>query len=281
MSKSRKVLSAAIAGVLLSAFSATASAQAVPGNTANAPDGALLFAAFDGARSVVQWLNPFTYLGSDRADLGAATSTIAANPAGFSTQASVDLTGFNASTTRWLVASYDNSGATGLNITFSNGITQVDPVTGVGPTNLGAQTQNFANILNEYVRIYFNEGGFCAGLTVCQATNADAAYFSSGQGAFPFTLTGGVGDSLNFFELRQSTLTPSNATLQRFDDVNGSGGTRIATWTLASLTGANNVGFNMPAAGGSTEIPLPAAAWLLLSGLAGLGVVRRRREQDV
>lgn len=50
--------------------------------------------------------------------------------------------------------------------------------------------------------------------------------------------------------------------------------TQLGSWTLDLATGGLNY-----ANGSAPEVPVPAAAWLLVSGLAGLGTVARRRKQ--
>jgi len=62
-----------------------------------------------------------------------------------------------------------------------------------------------------------------------------------------------------------------------YNDVEGSTAarTQLGSWSLNLATGA----LSYVQGGGTSEVPVPAAAWLLVSGLAGLGTVARRRKQ--
>lgn len=79
-----------------------------------------------------------------------------------------------------------------------------------------------------------------------------------------------VGSSLGFYGLNRTSVG-STAALASYAYANSAG--TVATWLLDA---SGLLTWNSQSVG-STVVPLPAAVWLLLSGLGGLGIISRRR----
>jgi hypothetical protein len=57
----------------------------------------------------------------------------------------------------------------------------------------------------------------------------------------------------------------------------------ILAWTMScgnDVIIADGLDFGRPGSGQSSDVPLPAAAWFLLSGLAGMGYLKRRQSKQ-
>ena len=100
------------------------------------------------------------------------------------------------------------------------------------------------------------------------AANAATGFGVNWGGATSFFSTGGVGQSLEFFFMAQSsTLAGAQATSVRYGNTDG-----FATWTLNS---DGSLGYATAAA---AVVPVPPAVWLFGSGLLGLvGIARRKK----
>lgn len=79
---------------------------------------------------------------------------------------------------------------------------------------------------------------------------------------------GAVGSSLGFYNI--TTTTAHKDTITQYANATGPG-----FWFLST---SGDLSYDVPLAGGTSPVPLPAAVWLLGSGLLGMaGIARRRR----
>jgi hypothetical protein len=114
----------------------------------------------------------------------------------------------------------------------------------------------------------------CGTANACIALSSSAGQYAGQDawadklnGQLPFATTAAVGNSLAFYQLTPTSNAPVGANVHQYQTANG-----IGTWLL---TAGGALTYSIPGSGG--EVPLPAAVWLLLSGLAGFGTVTRRK----
>jgi hypothetical protein len=144
------------------------------------------------------------------------------------------------------------------------------------PTNFtNAAIQNAATSVQNGVTL-FNASSGCNGVNPCGATStSDQNYLGNQLSArlnsgLPTTasaagIVGGTG--VGFYTLTQVQAGPGNGTKVQFANATGTG-----VWAI-SATG--DVTYTI--AGANAAVPLPAAVWLLGSGLMGLAGIGRRR----
>lgn len=96
-----------------------------------------------------------------------------------------------------------------------------------------------------------------------------AARYGVGSNIFQFATAGSVTDALAFFMMTNPARGGTgNASVDRYESLAGN----IGRWTLDLAS--NTLNWTVP---GGAPVPLPAAVWMLLSGLAGMVAVVRRK----
>jgi hypothetical protein len=259
--------SLAAVGVLTLASAAAFGQTAPPAGpvpNADTGNGGLFFAAWDGERSVVQWLGP-TYTTSDVGDLTTGSIHDLYSITNFTTFFP------NQDNVQWAVFSADNARAgfqgAGLSTTVANP-QDLDP--NIVPFFF-VEVSNNAQRISDFGNQAMNGALGCNGANPCFAnSNAAITYAGEGgtlQGANPggtsWTIAAGVGDALEFYNF--VTTTGSDGVEYQQYARNG----QVGHWLL-NANGTLQYDFGAP-------VPLPAALWLLLSGLTGLGVISRKR----
>lgn len=217
-------------------------------------NGGVMFGAFNPAgKSVVQYLglrfNDFTRAAiEDQAGDGVVMFNVNMGVFGG------DLTGVRF----WVAAAdFDGPDATTWGLIYtadgSNGAIQN------GVINAGAaETQTFGNFVN------VTPG--CGVVTPCNSMSGADSHNAAGyslQQALGFDHTVAIDGSSAFFRATGSSESP-------FEDSNTQKYGGLLGQTVVSFANGKLV-FTTP------QVPLPAAAWLLLSGLLGLGAISRRR----
>jgi hypothetical protein len=135
-----------------------------------------------------------------------------------------------------------------------------------GDVNSISGSSAFANVVGQV-----NGQPSCGAVTPCLAVDAQQTAWDTNLGGYlDVSAAGAVGTALGFYSIVGGTPAANTQTLavvSRFENSSGFG-----TWLLSQ---AGQLTYTI--AGAQTVVPLPAAVWLLLSGLAGFGVVSRRR----
>ncbi len=181
-----------------------------------------------------------------------------------------------ASNLRYEVFSTSVDSALNLNTVFTTGNSALGvtaPDQGAAAGNIQSAVSNIGNWTSS--RMY--AAAVCNKANPCIATDFnDTKSFTNSYGnnyggnlaGIPGAQTAGtVGTAMAFYRLT-ADLTDTFASTYTTT-------TYAGTWNLSA---GGVLTYNV---GGGTPVPLPAAAWLLLSGITGLGAIARRRKTDV
>ena len=140
------------------------------------------------------------------------------------------------------------------------------PLGGIGPNNSNV------NGASTNIDVFYGQlDGICGNDSPCIATSASEGNFAgqpsfgAALGGLPFSVAGGIGDTLAFFNMSNSIVSGP------FGDIPGPATDPAVVSQVAQTF------FELDENGTLTVVPLPAAAWLLLSGLFGFGAIARRR----
>ncbi|MEL7311207.1 MAG: VPLPA-CTERM sorting domain-containing protein [Pseudomonadota bacterium] len=138
-----------------------------------------------------------------------------------------------------------------------------------GDTLPSVTSGNIAGTFQNSQAFYFQLDSTCGADPVCPAANSQAGTFAGSAtwgdltAQLPFSAATGVGFALNFYSLTQNTASRIRPT----DPAEVGPAAPGASWFL-SADGLLSY----------TVVPVPAAIWMLISGLLGFGAISRRKQ---
>jgi hypothetical protein len=208
-------------------------------------------------------LTPNGGLTLDFGQMGGSSASSWATVFGASTAANV----------QWMVTGYEGDSTDGV----AAGMRLLTTSNGSLTASVNNTLINAAGAADSFYAILAQQaaGQPCAEGNPCVATSNSAADYAGKStwgnklsGALPAVATATLGNSLGFYLLSgtSSGSGSSAAVVQRFKNAANN-----AYWLLSAT------GHLIYQIDPVSSVPLPAAVWLLLSGLAGVGVVGRRR----
>jgi hypothetical protein len=256
----KHLIKTAVGGILaLAAGSAFAQAPALP----TTGDGGVTLTLFSTSDAT-----PFSYA----YNLGLTVSQLSTLPTAAGSSQSWNLTGLAADLSGFSGTSnlvFDVTGATTTGSIAKAGTfvlaSTFDPVT-APPGTIQTSTSGAVAAAEGHNNTWLTNWSGTANnqfTTNTSAANYANANYNASLDTFPYNEAAAVGTDLPFWELVSAKGTAS--TVQSATQFAGLFSLDLSTDTLT---------YSVP---GSSPVPLPAGIWLLVSGLAGLGVFGRRR----